>query len=322
MRVPTGFAVTPDAYNRHLEANGLDAEINGLLRSIDVERVDDEAHKAAAIRDVITRAPMPADVAEAIRSAYEAMAPNKQLPVAVRSSATAEDMPDASFAGQQDTYLWVVGADDVVERAKACWASLFNARAISYRAKNHIGAADVLMSVGVQKMVDAYAAGVAMTLDPISGDRSKIVIDSAFGLGEPVVSGEITPDNFVVEKVMMTIAKRRIAEKDFELVADKAARRTTQRVIEPERRTLSSLSDVQVLAVARLAKSLERQMGCPQDVEWAIDRDLPADDGVVALQSRPETIWSQKPKGTGSARFAVGIEGVLGTLMSPINAKH
>ena len=121
---------------------------------------------------------------------------------------------------------------------------------------------------------------------------------------------------------MMTIAKRRIAEKDFELVADKAARRTTQRVIEPERRTLSSLSDVQVLAVARLAKSLERQMGCPQDVEWAIDRDLPADDGVVALQSRPETIWSQKPKGTGSARFAVGIEGVLGTLMSPINAKH
>ena len=183
VRVPPGFAVTTDAYKRHIEANGLDAEINAILRSIDVERVDDEAHKAAAIRAVITGAPMPEDVAAAIRAAYEAMAPNKQLPVAVRSSATAEDMPDASFAGQQDTYLWVVGADEVVERTKACWASLFNARAISYRAKNHIGAADVLMSVGVQKMVDAYAAGVAMTLDPISGDRSKIVIDSAFGLG-------------------------------------------------------------------------------------------------------------------------------------------
>ena len=123
-------------------------------------------------------------------------------------------MPDASFAGQQDTYLWIVGEDDVVERVKACWASLFNARAISYRAKNGLGGYDAQMGVGVQKMVDAAAAGVAMTLDPINGDRSKIVIDSAFGLGEPVVSGEITPDNFVVEKVMLEIVKRKIVEKD------------------------------------------------------------------------------------------------------------
>jgi pyruvate,water dikinase len=316
VRVPPGFAVTTGAYLRHIEANGLRSDIDRILRAIDVENVEDEAEKAACIRDLITSAPVPDDVARSIRLAYADLG---NLPVAVRSSAIAEDLPDASFAGQQDTYLWIVGADEVVTHVRACWASLFNARAISYRAKNHIAAKDVAMSVGVQKMVDAYAAGVAMTLDPITGDRSKIVIDSAFGLGEPVVSGEITPDNFVVEKVLMTISKRRIAEKDFELVADARARRTVNQVIEPQRRTLPSLSDAQVLAVAKLAKALERKFGCPQDVEWAIDRDLPEDDGVVALQSRPETIWSQKAK--AAKPLKTGVEGVLGTLMSPLNAK-
>jgi pyruvate,water dikinase len=250
------------------------------------------------------------------------LSPTNDLPVAVRSSATAEDLPDASFAGQQDTYLWVTGADDVVTQVRACWASLFNARAISYRAKNNLGQLDVLMSVAVQKMVNARAAGVAMTLDPINGDRTKIVIDSAFGLGEPVVSGEITPDNFVVEKVMMQIAKRRIAEKDHELVADRAARRTVDRVIEPERRTQSSLSDTQILDVAQLAKSLERKMGCPQDVEWAIDADLPDGENLVALQSRPETVWSQKKAQATQKTYAMGIEGVLGTLLAPLQGKH
>ena len=150
------------------------------------------------------------------------------------------------------------------------------------------------MSVAVQKMVDAAAAGVAMTLDPINGDRTKIVIDSAFGLGEPVVSGEITPDNFVVEKVLLEIIRRHIVEKDHELVADRVARRTIDRVIEPERRTQPSLSDQDIIAVARLAKQLEKYMGGPQDVEWAIDRDLPAGDNLVALQSRPETVWSRQ----------------------------
>ncbi len=178
---------------------------------------------------------------------------------------------------------------------------------------------DVLMSVGVQKMVDASAAGVAMTLDPITGDRSKIVIDAAFGLGEPVVSGEITPDNFVVEKVMLTIAKRRIADKEYELVADRAARRAAPRAIEPERRGAPSLSDAQVIAVAKLAKSLEKTMGGPQDVEWAIDRDLSSEDAVVALQSRPETIWSRKS--SAARNLSAGVEGVLGALMTPLKVK-
>jgi pyruvate, water dikinase len=323
LRVPGGFAVTTDAYALHLRASGLAETVRTILSSIDVENVDDEELRSAEIRAAIVSRPMPVDVDDAIRAAYRSMSPDDDLPVAVRSSATAEDLPDASFAGQQDTYLWVVGADDVVEKVRACWASLFNARAISYRAKRVLGHRDaLLMSVAVQKMVDAAAAGVAMTLDPINGDRTKIVIDSAFGLGEPVVSGEITPDNFVVEKVLLEITRRRIVEKDHELVADRFARRTIDRVIEPARRTQPSLSDQEIIAVAKLAKQLEKSMGGPQDVEWAIDRDLPAGENLVALQSRPETVWSRKIGRMPQKTYATGIEGVLGTLLSPLKVKQ
>lgn len=322
VRVPGGFAVTTDAYAMHLRSNGLAALVAERLSRIDVDHVDDEAVLSGEIRAAIMAQGMPATVEQAIRAAYRRMSPDGEMPVAVRSSATAEDLPDASFAGQQDTYLWVVGEDAVAEKVKACWASLFNARAISYRARHHPGRIDVAMSVGVQKMVNASAAGVAMTLDPITGDRTRIVIDSAFGLGEPLVSGEITPDHFVVEKVLLQILKRRIAAKDFELVADHAARRSVLRAIAPERRTLASLSDTQVLAVAKLAKSLERSMGGPQDVEWAIDADLPEGENLVALQSRPETVWSQKKPAAVNKTYETGIAGVLQTLMAPVQAKR
>jgi len=322
VRVPAGFAVTTDAYALHLRSDGLSVAIAERLARIEVDKVDEEEILSREIRAAIVAQAMPAVVEESIRTAYRQLSPDDDMPVAVRSSATAEDLPDASFAGQQDTYLWVVGEDAVIAKVRACWASLFNARAISYRARNRLGQIDVLMSVGVQKMVNAAAAGVAMTLDPITGDRTRIVIDSAFGLGEPVVSGQITPDNFVVEKVLMQILKRRIAEKDFELVADPVAGRAVERVIAPERRTTSSLTDAQVLAVAQLAKSLERSMGGPQDVEWAIDADLPEGENLVALQSRPETVWSQK-KFTGARKtYAIGIAGVLGTLLAPVQAKR
>ena len=318
--VPSGFTVTTDAFAAHMKSPGLAAGVEALLASIDADDIVEQETKSAQIRALIVAAEMPHEVETSIRSAYGRLGTAADQPVAVRSSATAEDMPDASFAGQQDTYLWVVGTDDVVARVKACWASLFNARAISYRARNHIEGIAVEMAVGVQKMVDAVAAGVAMTLNPINGDRTKIVIDSAFGLGEPVVSGEITPDHFVVEKVLLEVLSRRIVEKDHELVPDRAARRTIDRVIESARRTLPSLSDAEVVAVARLAKSLESFMGCPQDVEWAVDRDLPAGANVVALQSRPETVWSRKAP-VARRSYALGVDGVLGTLMAPLQHK-
>ncbi|MCX7644041.1 MAG: PEP/pyruvate-binding domain-containing protein [Rhodobacteraceae bacterium] len=310
--VPRGFAVATDAYAAHLAANGLDAAIRAELAHLDTHNATDEEARSQAIRRLVTERAMPAEVEAAIRAAYAGMSPAGDLPVAVRSSATAEDMPDASFAGQQDTYLWVVGADEVVDRVRACWASLFTARAMSYRADHHLGQIEVLMAVAVQEMVDARSAGVAMTLDPINGDRTKIVIDASWGLGESVVSGEITPDNFVVEKVLMQIQKRRIAEKTHEVVADPAARRTVDRVIEAERRTQPCLSDDEVIAVAQLARRLEKAIGGPQDIEWAIDRS----GRLVALQCRPETVWSQRKAAPQS--FALGIEGVLGTLMAPV----
>jgi pyruvate,water dikinase len=313
--VPPGFAVATDAYAAHLGANGLAEAIQAELATLDTENVEDEQAKSTAIRALVSGRTMPQEVEAAIREAYAAMAPDDDVPVAVRSSATAEDMPDASFAGQQDTYLWVVGADEVVDRVRDCWASLFTARAMSYRHDHKLGQIEVLMSVAVQRMVDAIAAGVAMTLDPINGDRTKIVVDASWGLGESVVSGEVTPDNFVVEKVLMQIQKRRVAEKEHEIVADKAARRTAVRELEPERRSAPSLTDDQVIAVAQLARKLEKAIGCPQDVEWALDRA----GGLMALQSRPETVWTQKkaqPKG-----LTTGIEGVIGALLAPVKNK-
>lgn len=314
--VPGGFAVATDAYATHLRSPGVQAGIEAELDGLDTGDVADTEARADRIRRILRGQAMPAEVEAAIRAAYAELAPRNDLPVAVRSSATAEDMPDASFAGQQDTYLWIVGADEVVHRILDCWASLFTARAISYRADQGLGQIDVLMSVAVQEMVDARTAGVAMTLDPVNGDRTKIIIDASWGLGESVVSGEVTPDNFAVEKVLMQVQKRKISDKHHETVADAAARRTVSRDVDEARRTAPSLSDDEVIAVAHLARRLEKASGCPQDVEWAIDRN----GRLMALQSRPETVWSQKKPALSA--FTTGIEGVISALMAPIRDKN
>jgi pyruvate,water dikinase len=175
----------------------------------------------------------------------------------------------------------------------------------------------------VQKMVNARAAGVAMTLNPLTGDRSKIVIDSSWGLGELLVSGEVTPDNFVVDKVMLEVVGRKVVAKPIELVADVGGRRVVEREVEPERQSRPSLSTEELLAVARLAKRAERLYGAPQDIEWAVDADLPAGENVVLLQSRPETVWSQKapPRPADPAAYQTGMQSLLHTLLNPLNAK-
>lgn len=312
--VPAGFAVTTDAYAAHLEGP-LGAAIETELAQLAGAGVTEVEALSNRVRALVSNHSLPLSVEKHIRAAYMAMAPQDDLPVAVRSSATAEDLPDASFAGQQDTYLWVVGADAVVARVRDCWGSLFTARAIAYRQDQGLGHIDVLMSVAVQAMVDAVVAGVAMTLDPLTGDRTRIVIDSSWGLGESVVSGEVTPDNFSVEKVLMQIQKRRLSDKEHEIVADPVSRTTVRRAVDAERRSASSLTDEQVIAVAQLARRLEKAMGTPQDLEWAIDHE----GALLALQSRPETVWSQKkaePK-----TYSLGVDGVLGTLLAPVSKK-
>lgn len=317
--VPPGYAVTTDAYVAMLEDTNLHAELENHLKGLNPEDFFalDEAAQAIQVR--FRSHHLPAKVEQAIRAAYAAMGDN--IPVAVRSSATAEDLPDASFAGQQDTYLWVIGADDVVDKVRDCWASLFTARAIAYREKNEIPHIETLMSVAVQKMVNAKAAGVAMTLDPNTGDRTRIVIDSAWGLGETVVSGTVTPDNFVVEKVLEEILDRTVSDKHIELVGDATIGEAVERPVEAPRNTTSSLTDNEVLAVAMLAKSLERQKKCPQDVEWALDADLPDGENLLALQSRPETIWSQKAKEKPKNPYAMGMASITNTLTNPYTGK-
>jgi pyruvate,water dikinase len=317
--VPPGFAVTTDAFSAMLDHHGLRDEIDRALDGVDPDDIDAVDRAAQAIRIRIRSHKLPAEVEAAIRAAYADM--GDDMPVAVRSSATAEDLPDASFAGQQDTYLWVRGADDVVTHVRDCWASLYTTRAVAYREKNNIAHAGVLMSVGVQKMVNARAAGVAMTLDPGTGDRTRIVIEASWGLGEMVVSGVVTPDNFVVEKVLEEILDRKIADKHVELVGDPDLGEAVEREVEADRRSACCLSDAEILAVARLAKRLEKQNKCPQDVEWAIDADLPAGENLLALQSRPETIWSQKKTEKKPASYMTGMMGIVNTLNNPISSK-
>ncbi|HXV44362.1 MAG TPA: PEP/pyruvate-binding domain-containing protein [Anaerolineae bacterium] len=322
--VPPGFAVTTDAYLNMLGTNHLSECIHVWLERLNPEDVRAEEKYSHTIRQLIEETPMAAKIEEAIRGAYEMLCQRigmADVPVAVRSSATAEDLPGYSFAGQQDTYLWVMGADAVVEHVRKCWSSLYTARAISYRHDNDFAHKKVLMAVGVQKMVNAKAAGVAFTLNPINGDRSKIAIDSSWGLGEAVVGGEVTPDNFLIDKVIFEVVNRVISPKHIEFVVDQANGRVVKREVEPERQSQPSLSHEELIAVAKMAKQAERFYGRPQDVEWAIDADLPPPDNVVVLQSRAETVWSQQERQRVGASHATGIAGVVDTLISGVRIK-
>ena len=323
--VPPGFAVTVEAYSALLDQHELRQRISAEIAQIDQSSVVSEAEHGEALRDMILAEPMPAEVETAIREAYaELCAANDsgELPVAVRSSATAEDLPGASFAGQQDTYLWIMGADAVVAHVHKCWASLFTNRAIAYRHDQGFEHDKVLMAVAVQKMVNSRAAGVAMTLNPINGDRSKVVIDSSFGLGESVVSGEVTPDNFMVDKIMLLPISQKISPKHIEIVPDFANKCVVTKAVDPARQTQPSITRDELIAVAAIAKRAEKFYGTPQDVEWAIDPELSAPNNVVVLQSRPETVWTQKQKEAAKnkpkKKIKTGVYGILGTLMTPM----
>ena len=322
--VPPGFVVTTAAFEAALTAGGVRDRIAAELEAIDAADVAALDARAAGVRAIVEGLALPAEVERAIRGAYTALCADGgggEIPVAVRSSASMEDSAQASFAGQQDTYLWIVGAGAVVDHVRRCWASVYSARSIAYRRHAAIAETAVHMAVVVQQMVDARAAGVAMTLDPLTGDRSRIVIDASFGLGETVASGTVTPDNFVVDKVILEQVRATINSKDIELVADVAGRRVVERAVTPSRRRLPSLSAEQVRAVAELAKRVERHYGCPQDVEWALD----ADGAMRLLQSRPETVWSTRPRPPATrpaSLYATGLTSIANTLINPLAARR
>ena len=304
--VPPGFAITATAYKRFIEETGIAEEIYRILREVIVDKSKPELYEEASrrIRRVIEETPMPEAIENAIRDAYRELAArvgDVEVYVAVRSSATAEDLPDASFAGQQETYLNVKGEEEVLKKVQKCWSSLFTPRAIFYREEKGFKHEEVLISVAVQKMVNAKAAGVMFTINPVTGDPSQVVIEGNWGLGEAVVSGAVTPDQFVVDKESLEIIDRKVAKKTVEYVRDPETGRTVHAEVPPERQLVPCLTDEEIIKLAELAKRIEQHYGRPQDIEWAIDRDLPFPENVFIVQSRPETVWSVKKAGEAEA---------------------
>jgi pyruvate,water dikinase len=295
--VPPGFAVTTEAYLEFMSGDVKD-KIQAILSKIDPKDIASLDEASKAIRELMAQSRMPRKIEEEIGSNYQALAQvfnAPDLPVAVRSSATAEDMPGASFAGQQDTFLWVQGRDEVLGKIKLCMSSLFSPRAISYRMKMGFPHEKVLISVGVQKIVDAKAAGVMFTLNPLNGDPSKVIIEGNWGLGETVVSGLCNPDKFVVDKVTMEI-ERKISTKCLECIFDPETKKVIHVEISPGRQETPCLEDQEIIELARYAKRVEEYYKCPQDIEWAIDKNRPFPFNIFFVQSRPETVWSQQKK--------------------------
>ncbi len=295
--VPPGFAVTTETYNRFIDENNLREEIQRLLVPVKPEETASGEMASRAIRQMIEEAPISLELEDYIGEFYRRLSLRCQIPavpVAVRSSATAEDLPGASFAGQQDTFLWVRGIDDILHYIRKCWSSLFTARAIAYRKKMGFPDDKVAISVGVQKMVNSWAAGVMFTLNPGNGDRSTIVIDANWGFGESVVSGLCTPDNFVVNKVTLDILKRTISAKECFFTTNFETQTVERHECPPERSQNQCIIDEEVIELARIGKLIEKHYGKPMDIEWALDKDLPASGRVLILQSRPETVWSEK----------------------------
>lgn len=293
--VPYGYATTANAYRYFMEKTGQNKKIHKMLQELQDVEDSVELHEVCTkIRESICSATMPEDLAEQIGKAYEELAEKvgeKNPFVAVRSSATAEDLPDASFAGQQDTYLNVTGRDMVIRKVKECYASTFTDRAVYYRAKKNFDHENVALSAAVQMMADAKAAGVMFTVNLATGADDSIMIEGSWGLGEYIVQGTVTPDNFVVDKDSLTITSRRINEKSIELIR-KEAGDVEERKVERERAKAQVISDEQIAQLADYAKRIEKHYGCYMDMEWAVDHK----DRLWILQARPETVWSKKNK--------------------------
>ena len=300
VRVPDGFAITASAFRRHLGENRIDEEIYAALDRLDVADVAAVAHTAQRIRDQISRAPLPRDVEAALLAAYGGLSDQYRevaTDVAVRSSATAEDLPGASFAGQHESYLDVTGPAALVDAVRACMASLFTDRAIVYRHERGYAHRAVALSVGVQKMVrsDLACAGVIFTLDTESGFRDVVEITGAWGLGETVVKGRVNPDEYIVHKPTLArgfrpIVVREPGDKDVKLVYAPGGTTVEVRVPDAVRRALV-LSDDEVLVLARWAVAIEAHYAMPMDIEWAKDGKT---SELFVVQARPETVHSRR----------------------------
>ncbi|MBN2099696.1 MAG: phosphoenolpyruvate synthase [Dehalococcoidia bacterium] len=283
--VPPGFLVTADTYFRFMQEAQLTDKIRARLKILNPKHTKLLQETAFEIKQMITQAPMPQDMADEIKKAYQKM---HQGLVAVRSSATAEDLPEASFAGQQSTFLNVQGPANVVEAVQKCWASLFEARAIFYRHEQRFDHFKVGIAVVVQRMVQSEISGVAFTAEPLSSDEKKIVIEAAYGLGEAVVSGELTPDMYLLDKESLHVLEKKVATQEWQLVRNPDIRDRKRKNIKvniPAKcKSHQKLANRDIAALAKLAKMIEDLYKCPQDIEWAKEQE-----NIYIVQTRPIT---------------------------------
>ncbi len=286
--VPPGCVVTTGAFERFLEAIETREPVRSRVEAVDPADLGAVTKLSEELRRRVIEEPLPAEVEQAIRAAHAELSPDGE-PVAVRSSATTEDAEDASFAGLQDTFLWVLGADDMVAKVRECWGSLYSVESMAYRLKHDFPEEGVAMAVVVQRMVDAMCAGVMFTRSPTTGDKSVITIEGAWGLGSAVVSGEVTPDRWVLGKITGEISVRDISDKHARQVPAPGGG-----IHEVENEAVIArqpcLTDEQLLALREVGRKVERHYGKPQDIEWALDES----GAVFLLQSRPETVWSAR----------------------------
>jgi phosphoenolpyruvate synthase/pyruvate phosphate dikinase len=285
--VPEGFIISTSAYKNFVLANKIQDRIQGVLQKMDASNPASLEEASTAIRSLFTQAPIPKEMAEAIIYAYAAL-PGKDPAVAVRSSATAEDLPDASFAGQQDTFLNISAIDPVLDAVRKCWASLWTARAIGYRARLGISPDQVALAVVVQTMVEAKAAGVMFTLNPVNGSEDEVLINAAWGLGESVVGGEVTPDTLTINKQDGKLVKREIATKQVMTVFNRSG--TAQRPVPTKLQNKPVLTDSEAKRLMQIGVQIETLYGSAVDIEWAL-----ADGQIAILQARPVTAAAEKP---------------------------
>lgn len=330
--VPPFFIVTAKAYRDFIESTHLKEKIEELLSKLNVDDTQALQLTSSRIQELIVSTPLPDEIKGAIIEAYRMLGaggPERYVPmslkvldilklsretpfVAIRSSATAEDLPSASFAGQQATFLNVRGESEVVEGVQKCWASLFSARAIFYRAKHGFKHMQVEIAVIVQKMVNSEKSGVAFSCDPVTGDLSKIVIEAGFGLGEAIVSGEINPDLYVVDKQSLQILKKEVKEQRILRTRDPYTGKNVTLIVPSERQNSQKLSDDEILELAKMIKSIEEYYRFPQDVEWAIE-----DGRIYIVQTRPVTTLQKVKEVKGREVEVKGREVVRGLPASP-----
>jgi pyruvate,water dikinase len=314
-RVPRGFAVTTSAYKEFMTV--LDSKVDSILRGVVAGDLSSADSTSDAIARLIKSTPIPDGIARSIANAYLELERNESrggddMPVAVRSSATAEDMANASEAGQHETFLWIRGAERVVERVRDCWASAFASRSLTYRKDRGIAQSGFEMGVVVQKMVNPAKSGVMFTLNPANGDPSKVTIEATWGLGEAEVSGVVTPDLFVADKVTLEILTRKVGRKQVEFVV--SGDEVKKRAVSKERQEVLCLKDDEVLELVRVGKSIEKALRAPQDIEWAMEESLGVQKSLYILQARPETVWSQR-QSLASAPSGSALDIVVDTLI-------